>query len=146
MKTHKIVFSNSLGFYFVYRKVVVTDIQTDKTFVFLCNRWLAVDHDDGQVEMLAPVSGNEDLKDFNYVFMAKTRSDLTDGHLWFSLYGRPPRSSFTRCQRLACCMSLLMTSMLASAMFYRSFPKPTPETANYAAGLTFTWQQVRPSF
>ena len=122
--------------------MVITDIQTDKTFQFLCNRWLAVDQDDGQVEMVAPVSGKDELSDFNYVFLTKTRNDLTDGHLWISVYARPPRSSFTRVQRLASCMSLLMTSMVASAMFYGRLPKPTPQTANYAAGLTFTWQQV----
>ena len=122
--------------------MVVTDLQTDKTFQFLCNRWLAVDKEDGQIEMVAPVSGKDDLKDFNYVFVTKTRTDLCDAHLWFSVYARPPRSPFTRCQRLACCVSLLMTSMMANAMFYNTFPKPTPETANYAAGLTFTWKQV----
>eukprot|EP00794_Sanderia_malayensis_P008988 gene8988-9948_t len=140
--SHIRVWHDNSGGGWYLRKIVITDIQSDKTYQFLCNRWLAVDHDDGQVEMIAPVSDNEELKDFSYVFTTKTRNDLSDGHLWFSVYARPPRSPFTRVQRLSCCMSLLMTSMMASAMFYKRAPKPTPETANYAAGLTFTWPQI----
>lgn len=54
-------------------------------FVFLCNRWLAVDRDDGQIERLLPVATAEDLKKFHFLFQATTRKDMTDEHLWFSL-------------------------------------------------------------
>lgn len=31
------------------RSVVVRDVQTDEKFIFICNRWFAVEEDDGQV-------------------------------------------------------------------------------------------------
>ena len=118
------------------------DLQTDQQYQFLCNRWLAVDEDDGEVECVVPVSGKEDLTDFNYVFTTKTRRDLSDAHLWFSVYARPPRSTFTRCQRLSCCVSLLMTSMMASCLFWGQQPPLSAENANYIGGFAFTFAQV----
>ena len=43
---------------------------------------------------------------------------LADGHLWFSIFSRPPNSNFTRVQRLSCCLCLLCCTMITSAMFY----------------------------
>ena len=39
---------NSGGSWFLSR-VMVIDLQTDEHYYFICNRWLAVDEDDGQV-------------------------------------------------------------------------------------------------
>ena len=45
--------------------------------------------------------------------------NIYDGHIWLSVYTRPLQSSFTTVQRLCACFTLLLTSMLANAMFYR---------------------------
>ncbi len=58
------------------------------------------------------------LLQFGHLFARKTKKDLADGHLWFSVVGRPAMSRFTRVQRVSCCLCLLYTSMLANAMFY----------------------------
>ncbi|KAK3612419.1 hypothetical protein CHS0354_032020 [Potamilus streckersoni] len=99
-------------------KIVVTDLQTGEVFVFLCKRWLAVEEEDGMVDRLLPVASHEDLTNFNNIFFSSTKKKLTDSHLWISIFSRPHRSSFTRVQRLSCILSLLMTTMLASAMFF----------------------------
>ena len=39
---------NSKGSWFLSR-VMVTDLQRNERFYFICDRWLAVDEDDGQV-------------------------------------------------------------------------------------------------
>ena len=44
---------------------------------------------------------------------------MTDDHLWISIMSRPTKSSFTRLQRLTCGVSLLFSTMIANAMFYR---------------------------
>ena len=49
----------------------------------------------------------------------KIAEEFSDSHVWFSVAARPPRYRFTRVQRLSCCLALLLTSMLASAMFYQ---------------------------
>ncbi|XP_021359195.1 uncharacterized protein LOC110454143 [Mizuhopecten yessoensis] len=101
-------------------KVVVSDLQTGQTYFFLCNRWLAVEEDDGMIDRMLPVAGTEDLTKFNTLFLTKTKRSLTDSHLWVSVFSRPQRSHFTRVQRLSCILSLVMTTMVANAMFYRT--------------------------
>ena len=122
---------------------MVIDLQTDEKSVFIADRWLAVDKEDGLVETFIPEATEEELKDFSYLFSTKTRIDLTDAHLWFSVYARPPRSPFTRCQRFSVAVTSLFCAMLASLMFYRDVPKGEPAQENQVAGFSFTWKQVR---
>ena len=53
-----------------------------------------------QIDRLLTVSGREDLAQFSHQFSSRTRKDLSDGHLWFSVFGRPAASRFTRLQVL----------------------------------------------
>ncbi|KAL4239324.1 hypothetical protein ACF0H5_000141 [Mactra antiquata] len=98
--------------------VVIRDVQTDRKYIFIANRWLAVDEDDGQVDRVIPIAGKNEMTEFSHLFAARATKNLSDGHLWFSVVARPPQSRFTRCQRVSCCLCLLFTSMLANAMFY----------------------------
>ena len=59
----------------------------NKQYIFLNNRWLAVDKDDGQVEREIPVASDEELKDFTTLFKNKIERDLWDGNIWFSVFG-----------------------------------------------------------
>ena len=122
---------------------MVIDLQTDEKSVFIADRWLAVDKEDGLIETFIPEATEEELKDFSYLFSTKTRIDLTDAHLWFSVYARPPRSPFTRCQRFSVAVTSLFCAMLASLMFYRAIPKGEPSQENQVAGFSFTWKQVK---
>ncbi|KAK3091662.1 hypothetical protein FSP39_021645 [Pinctada imbricata] len=99
-------------------KVIITDIQTGEAFWFLCNRWLAVEEDDGMVDRLLPVASDDDLATFHNLFISKTKRNFTDSHLWISIFVRPYRSTFTRVQRVSCILSLVMTTMMANAMFF----------------------------
>lgn len=120
-----------------FRRMQLLDIQTGEQFFFICDRWLAVEEDDGQVnsilkllindtieiesfkiERVIPVAGKHDLTAFDQLFYAKTQKNLFDGHIWFSVFRRPPRSSFTRVQRLTCCLSLIYCTMVANIMFF----------------------------
>ncbi|XP_077979562.1 polycystin-1-like [Glandiceps talaboti] len=99
-------------------RVSVKDLQTDNMFYFMLDRWLAVEEDDGQIERVIPVAGKSELTSFGHLFYSKTRRNLSDGHLWFSVFIRPPRSKFTRVQRATCCVSLLFCTMMANIFFY----------------------------
>lgn len=120
----------------------IIDLQTEKKFLFIISRWIAVDKADGMVDCIIPVSGEEELRDFNYLFTNKTRRDLSDSHIWFSIYARPPRSQFTRSQRLSVAVSLLFCAMLASVMYYDAVPDGDPAVENKVGAFTFTWKQV----
>ena len=100
-------------------RVLVRDLQTDKKVWFVCDRWLAVEEDDGQIDRMLYPSSKKELSKFNFLFTTEVRKNLSDGHLWYSVLHCPLRSSFTRVQRLSCCLSILMCSMLANAMFYK---------------------------
>lgn len=56
----------------------------------------------------------------------KTSKGFHDGHIWYSVFSRSPRSSFTRAQRVSCCFSLLLCTMLTSIMFW-GVPKDPAE-------------------
>ena len=94
-------------------------MQTLKQVDFLCNQWFDVAEDDGMIIRTLQPSTLEDITAFNYLFSVTLRRNFYEGHIWLSLFTRPAQSSFTTCQRLATCMSLLMTSMIANAMFYK---------------------------
>ena len=100
-------------------RVLIRDLQTDAKWWFVCDRWLAVEEDDGAVDRRLRLATKEELTKFNILFVNATRKNLLDGHLWLSVFTRPPKSTFTRVQRLSCCLSLMLSTMLANLMFYQ---------------------------
>ena len=70
-----------------------------------------------QVDRVVPVAGELDKKKFGYLFRTQKMQRLRDGHLWFSVFTRPPRSRYTRVERVTTCMALLYLSMLANCMW-----------------------------
>ncbi|XP_022236795.1 polycystic kidney disease protein 1-like 3, partial [Limulus polyphemus] len=112
--------------------VVFRDVQTGHKFEFVSNRWFAVEEDDGMVDRLLPVAGKAQLSEFSHLFSTTSQKNLTDGHLWFSVFTRPPRSRFTRVQRVSSCMALLYLSMLVNAMWYeRTSDQPSPNAVKF---------------
>ena len=87
-------------------------------FIFLCNRWLAVDEDDGEIDRFLPVASKKNILSFTNLFSDNTRQKVAEDHLWFSVLFRPQYSNFTRVQRATCCLCLLFLTMIANAMFY----------------------------
>lgn len=87
-------------------------------------RWLDVAEEDGKVDIFLRPATEQDMLSFKKVFNTKIRKEICDNHLWFSVAYRPARSPFTRLQRLSCCLSLLFSFMVATAMFYGSGPQP----------------------
>ncbi|XP_077451223.1 polycystin-1-like protein 2 [Stigmatopora argus] len=122
-------------------KVMVQDLETGQKWHFLCNSWLAVDVGDCALDKVFPVATEEDLKRFSNLFFMKTAKDFRDGHIWFSVISRPPSSTFTRVQRVSCCFSLLLCTMLTSIMFWGIPTDPSEQTMDLGH-IEFTWQQV----
>ena len=81
-----------------------------------------MEEDDGNVDRILPVAGREDLVDFQHLFFTETQRNLSDTHLWVSVFSRPRRSSFSRVQRLSCILCLLLATMMTDAMFYQTAP------------------------
>ncbi|KAK7169828.1 hypothetical protein R3I94_000154 [Phoxinus phoxinus] len=122
--------------------VMVEDLQTEQKWHFLCSSWLAVDIDDCTVERVFPIASEMDMKGFSNLFFMKTTTDFCDGHIWYSVVSRPPSSNFTCVQRVSCCFSVLLCSMLTSIMFYGIPTDPTEQTMDMGQ-IELTWTQVK---
>ncbi|XP_035694654.1 polycystic kidney disease protein 1-like 2 [Branchiostoma floridae] len=100
-------------------RAAVEDLATGKLSYFVCGEWLAADRGDGQVVKTFPVASEQDLRSMGFLFPASLRSNLEEEHLFLSIAIMPEDSTFTRSQRLGCCLSLLLLSMVSSAMWVR---------------------------
>jgi hypothetical protein len=97
---------------------IVHDLQTREKNYFICEKWLALDKEDGSIDRLLPVCGEAQKTQFKYLLSKQAKQKLSDGHLWFSIFARPAQSSFTRLDRLTCCFVLLCMTMLMNILYY----------------------------
>ena len=121
-------------------QVIIENLETEEKWYFLCSRWLAVDKEDGKVEVDIPLASKSDLSSFKYQFYTRVSKSLGDGHIWLSVVTRPPHSPFTRAQRLSCCVCVLLCAMLAGAMFYQ-FGEKQEDTVKFGP-LRFSLKQL----
>ncbi|UJR18466.1 hypothetical protein I4U23_005372, partial [Adineta vaga] len=98
--------------------LIVRDLQTMETCHFIAQRWFGVEKDDGKIERVFPIANEEEKKEFSYILSKKAFHSISDGHLWFSIFSRPPSQQFTRLQRCTCCFVLLFVSMLTNIVYY----------------------------
>ena len=98
--------------------ILVRDLQTMEKFHFIAQRWFAVEHDDGKIERTLPVASHLEKSEFSYLLSKQAYHNVSDGHLWFSIFSRPASPRFTRVQRCTCCFVLLFVSMFLNIMYY----------------------------
>ncbi|KAM7010857.1 polycystin-1-like protein 2 [Passerculus sandwichensis] len=126
-------------------RVLVHDLAWDQKWYFLCNSWLAIDIGECVLDKVFPVATEQDMKQFSNLFFMKTSKGFQDGHIWYSVFSRCPWSPFTRAQRVSCCFSLLLCTMLTSIMFW-GVPKDPAEQKMDLGRIEFTWQEVMIGF
>jgi polycystin 1L2 len=105
--------------------IIVHDLQTRARSYFICNRWLALDKDDGNIDRILPVAGDKQKTETKYLMEKQTKAKLTDNHLWLSVFTKPANNSFTRKDRLTCCFTLLYATMLMNIMYYGQDSSPS---------------------
>ncbi|PIO34795.1 hypothetical protein AB205_0184300, partial [Aquarana catesbeiana] len=126
-------------------RVLVHDLEMDRKWYFLCNSWLSVEVGDCVLDKVFSVATEEDMKQFSNLFFMKTSKGFRDGHIWYSVFNRSPRSPFTRVQRVSCCFSLLLCTMLTSIIFW-GVPTDPAEQKMDLGKIEFTWQEVMIGF
>ena len=115
---------------------MIQDLKTNKVYNFILGDWIGVER--GSTKVTIPHTKPEDIGNFrNQEFTFKSSRDIRDSHLWFSVFSKPCRSQFTRVQRLTCCLSLLLCTMLTSIMFH-GMPTDSPEDQATVANFTFS--------
>ena len=122
-------------------KVVIRELKANKTWFFVCNRWLAAERDDGKIERVLYVSSPAEIHSFKNKFYSRTSTGLGDGHIWLSVVARPPTSPFTRVQRTSCCLTVLMSAMVTNAMFYQ-FGAEESSNSFRIGPFILSWQQI----
>ena len=113
--------------------IIIRDIQTNEKFEFPVNKWFASEKSDRLIDRMVHVDGDEDSKKFKTLFTHASEKNIKDKHLWLSVFARPPRSRFTRTQRLSTAIALLFMSMLTNAMWYDLVPE-APSTGGLEIG------------
>ncbi|CAF1068198.1 unnamed protein product [Adineta steineri] len=98
--------------------IIVRDLQTMEKSYFICQQWFAVEKNDGRIERILPIAGELQKHEFSYVLSKQAYHSITEGHLWFSIFSRPPSNKFTCVQRCTCCFVLLFTAMLLNILYY----------------------------
>jgi hypothetical protein len=124
------------------KHVVIHDLTTQNKFVFICERWFAVELDDGKVERVLPSAGQKERSDLKYLIKKQTKDKLSDSHLWFSLIARPVPNAFGRLDRLTCIFVLLCLTMLTNLMFYGSSGSSLNPNALNIGPFTITPEQI----
>ena len=119
-------------------EIVVLDKQANRSWTFTSSQWLALERGDGRIERLLRVEKNK--IDFNSDVLKRWWKGIPEQHIWVSVIAKPRRNLFTRVQRATCCLSVLLTAMLANAMFYEL--DGTSEHDIQIGPLKFSWRQV----
>ena len=117
--------------------VVIRDRQTEERWVFPINRWLALEKDDGQIEISIK---SKAATSFSAEVRSRFGRKIADSHLWMSVFGKACSSTFTRVQRVSCCLSILFSAMIANAMFYNIGGESAG--AIQIGPFKFSWRQI----
>lgn len=121
--------------------ILIKNMSTKNSMLFKTNSWLALDEGDGRIHKTFEVCPSSELHSFRSRFQNKASSDLRDGHIWFSVFSRPLSSNFSRLQRSSCCLCLLLTSMVANAMFYGAVPENSSKSVSFGP-FNLSYEQV----
>ena len=98
--------------------IIVHDVQTREKFYFMCQKWLAIEKDDGKIQRELFIACEKQKSHIGYLLKNQVQYALSDSHLWYSVFARPVHSSFTRLDRVTCCFVILYLTMLMNIIYY----------------------------
>jgi polycystin 1L2 len=101
------------------KHIIVNDLQTNEKFYFICEKWMAVEKEDGKLGRDLFVACEPQRTEFKYLLQKQARESLTDTHLWLSIFNRPVNSSFSRFDRVTCGIVFIYISMLINILYYQ---------------------------
>ena len=125
------------------KHIIVHDLQTREKFYFLCEKWLAVEKEDGKIERELFVARNKQKTKFQYILRKQSKHQINDSHLWLSIFNRPVLSSFTSLDRVTCCFSCLYLSMLFNILYYDKSSSSDKSNQIDFNVFCLTYEQVR---
>ena len=118
------------------------DRQTGEWYFFKCDKWLALDEDDGKTDRIFYLSSKEDIASDGELLRNNVVKAIWNDHIWLSVAYRKTRSTFTRVQRVSCCLAILFLTMVSNAMFYGTGSDDTAQSAFTIGPISFTVQEI----
>ncbi|XP_062915603.1 polycystin family receptor for egg jelly-like [Mobula hypostoma] len=100
-------------------RVKVQNVLTRQQWHFFCRKWLAITRSKSVLLGTFPVTSADTLLRRQDVFFIEVSSRMNKEHLWFSIFALHIGQSFTRIQRLSCCLALLLGGLLTSITLFR---------------------------
>ncbi|XP_020641453.3 polycystin family receptor for egg jelly-like [Pogona vitticeps] len=99
-------------------RVKIHNVQTKQSWLFLCRNWLGLGKADGKIERsFAARNLKSSLNKMDY-FLINLARDLEESHIWLSIFSEVATGSFTRVQRVSCCLVIMLTTLLFNIMFF----------------------------
>jgi polycystin 1L2 len=122
--------------------IIVHDLQTRTKYYFICQNWLAVEKSDGKLERDLFVACEPQKTELKFFLQKEANHNLSDCHIWLSIFKRPVQSSFTRLDRVTSCFVLLYLSSLLNILYYGSSSSPNYKTLLSFGFFGITLEQV----
>ena len=104
--------------------VVIRSKDTGDDWKLVCNQWFSPERDDGKIIRKLLVKRTNSFPKFQDEFRSTLSGALYESHLWMSSVTKRAGNSFTRAQRVTCCLCVVLTAMLANAMFFNLGGEP----------------------
>lgn len=91
-------------------------------YTFQCNKWLALDDKDCTIERYLLELPNEHSS-LPTLLKDQSQRQMSEHHLWMSLFFRSDGLQFSSVQKLSCLLALVCLVMVSNAMFFKSYPR-----------------------
>ncbi|XP_032077760.1 polycystic kidney disease and receptor for egg jelly-related protein-like [Thamnophis elegans] len=101
-------------------RIKILSVDTNRSWLFLCRKWLALGRNNYQIEWTFEVTDPQvPISRTDYLLIMFSYHWFQD-HLWFSIFVRSLDSSWNRFQRLSCCLAILLTSLLVNTIIFNT--------------------------
>ncbi|XP_069759221.1 polycystin family receptor for egg jelly-like, partial [Narcine bancroftii] len=100
-------------------RVKVQNVLSRQQWHFFCRRWLTITEDENLLLGTFPVTHAGSLLCRQDAFFIELSSRMEKEHLWFSIFALYVNQSFSRIQRLSCCLTMLLCSLLTGIMLFQ---------------------------
>ncbi|XP_032117372.1 polycystic kidney disease and receptor for egg jelly-related protein [Sapajus apella] len=96
-------------------RIKVENLFSRHIWLFICQKWLSIDTTLDRTFQVTHPDEPLTRKDFFFIDMSTT---LQKNHMWFSIFAGGAGKTFSRLQRLSCCLAMLLSSLLCNIMFF----------------------------
>ncbi|XP_042325588.1 polycystic kidney disease and receptor for egg jelly-related protein-like [Sceloporus undulatus] len=99
-------------------RVKVYNVQTKQSWLFICRNWLGLGKADGKIQRSFVAQSQKSVLNKMDYFLISLARDLEETHIWLSVFSQVATGSFTRVQRVSCCLVIMLTTLLFNIMFF----------------------------